>query len=46
MDGQPQAKASLQAGRYVVRAETRDKRYERAVELRAGEVKLVDIAAQ
>jgi Ca-activated chloride channel family protein len=46
MDGQPQAKASLQAGRYVVRAETRGKRYERAVELRAGEVKLVDIAAQ
>ena len=45
MDGQAAPTASLQAGRYIVRAETRDKRYERRIELRAGEVKLLEIAA-
>ena len=45
MDGQAAPTASLQAGRYIVRAETRDKRYERRVELRAGETKLLEIAA-
>ena len=35
--GQPEPSATLQAGRYRVRAETREKRYERAVELRAGD---------
>jgi Ca-activated chloride channel homolog len=45
MDGQAEATAILQAGRYVVRAQMREKRYERKVELRAGEVKLLEIAA-
>ena len=43
--GQPEPSATLQAGRYSVRAETRDKRYERAIELRAGEQRLVEVAA-
>lgn len=43
--GQSEAAAVVQAGRYTVRAETRDKRYERAVELRPGEIKAVEIAA-
>jgi Ca-activated chloride channel family protein len=46
MDGQAEPTASLPAGRYLVRAEIRDKRYERAVELRAGETKLLDMPAQ
>lgn len=37
--------ATLQVGRYVVRAETRDKRYERAVELRAGDTRVVELTA-
>jgi Ca-activated chloride channel homolog len=45
MDGQTQATANLEPGRYLVRAETRDKRYERVVELRAGDVKLLEIVA-
>lgn len=43
--GQPEAIATLQAGRYMVRAETREKRHERSVELRAGETKLVEFSA-
>lgn len=43
--GQQEPQAILQAGRYKVRAETRDKRYDRAVELRAGETRLLEIAA-
>ena len=43
--GQPEPSATLQAGRYSVRAETRDKRYDRAIELRAGESRLVELAA-
>jgi hypothetical protein len=42
-DGQTEAVANLLAGRYIVRAETRDKRYERPVELRAGESKTLEI---
>lgn len=41
----PEAVATLQAGRYVVRAEMRNKRDERAVELRAGEAKLLEFSA-
>jgi Ca-activated chloride channel homolog len=40
-----EAVANLQAGRYVVRAETRSKRDERSVELRAGEAKLLEFSA-
>ena len=43
--GHPEPQAVLQAGRYRVRAETRDKRYERAVELRPGEPRVVELAA-
>jgi Ca-activated chloride channel family protein len=43
--GQPEPSAMLQAGRYAVRAETRDKRYDRAIELRAGEQRLVELTA-
>jgi hypothetical protein len=43
--GQPEPSAVLQAGRYAVRAETRDKRYDRAIDLRAGESRLVEVAA-
>lgn len=39
-----EAVASLQAGRYLVRAETRNKRDERSVELRAGEAKLLEFS--
>lgn len=35
---------NLLAGRYLVRAETRDKRYERTVDLRPGDTKLLEIA--
>jgi Ca-activated chloride channel homolog len=43
--GQPEPSATLQAGRYSVRAETRDKRYDRAIELRAGESRLIELSA-
>jgi hypothetical protein len=43
--GQPEPSLILQAGRYVVRVETREKRLERAVELRAGESRILEIAA-
>jgi Ca-activated chloride channel homolog len=43
--GQSEPSAALQAGRYRIRAETRDKRYERAVELRAGDARVVELAA-
>ena len=36
--GQPEPSAVLQAGRYAVRAETRDKRYDRAIELQRGRI--------
>lgn len=39
-----EAVANLQAGRYVVGAETRNKRDERSVELRAGEAKLLEFS--
>jgi hypothetical protein len=41
--GQAEPSAILQAGRYRVRVETREKRYERAVELRAGDVRLLEV---
>jgi len=40
-----EAVANLQAGRYVVRAETRNKRDERSVELRPGEAKLLEFSS-
>jgi Ca-activated chloride channel homolog len=43
--GQPEPSLVLQAGRYVVRAQTREKRVERTVELRAGESRILEIAA-
>jgi Ca-activated chloride channel family protein len=39
-----EAVANLQAGRYLVRAETRNKRDERSVELRAGDAKLLEFS--
>jgi hypothetical protein len=42
---QPEPSLVLQAGRYVVRAETREKRVERTVELRAGESRILEMAA-
>jgi hypothetical protein len=44
--GQPEPSAVLQAGRYRVRAETRDKRYDRAIELRAGEARVDELTAE
>ena len=41
--GQTEAVATLQAGRYSVAAKAGDKRHERAVDLRAGDAKSVDI---
>jgi Ca-activated chloride channel homolog len=43
--GQPEPSLVLQAGRYVVRAQTRQKRVERTVELRAGESRILEMAA-
>ena len=43
--GQAEPSAALQAGRYRVRAETREKRYDRAIELRAGEARVVELTA-
>jgi Ca-activated chloride channel homolog len=43
--GQPDPSLVLQAGRYVVRAETREKRVERTLELRAGEARILEMAA-
>ena len=43
--GQPEPSATLQAGRYRIRAETREKRYERAVELRAGDARVLELTA-
>jgi Ca-activated chloride channel homolog len=43
--GQPEPSLVLQAGRYVVRAQTREKRVERTVELRAGESRILEMAA-
>jgi hypothetical protein len=43
--GQHEPAATLQAGRYHVSAATRDKRYERAIELRPGESRLVELTA-
>jgi hypothetical protein len=43
--GQSEPSAALQAGRYRIRAETREKRYERAVELRAGDARVVELTA-
>ena len=42
----PDALASLQAGRYVVGAETRNKRVERSVELKAGESRLLELPVE
>ena len=44
--GQSEPTVILQAGRYVVRAETRDKRYDRAVDLRGGETRLLEVPAE
>ncbi len=44
--GQPDPWAVLQAGRYKVRAETRGKHYERAVDLRAGETRTIELQAE
>lgn len=43
--GQSEPTMILQAGRYVVRAETRDKRYDRQVDLRGGETRLLELTA-
>jgi hypothetical protein len=43
--GQSEPSVILQAGRYVVRAETRDKRYDRQVDLRGGETRVLDLTA-
>jgi hypothetical protein len=42
--GQPEPAAMLQAGRYLVRAELRDRSMERAVELRPGESRVIELA--
>jgi Ca-activated chloride channel family protein len=44
--GQPDPSAVLQAGRYKVRAEARGKHYERAIEVRAGETRTVELQAE
>lgn len=44
--GQPEPSAVLQAGRYRVRAETRDKRYDRSIDLRPGESRVVELTAE
>jgi Ca-activated chloride channel family protein len=43
--GQAEPSVTLQAGRYRIRAETRDKGYERTFDLAAGEAKQLDLAA-
>jgi Ca-activated chloride channel family protein len=43
--GQPEPSATLQAGRYRIRAETREKRYDRAIEVRSGEARVVELTA-
>jgi Ca-activated chloride channel family protein len=43
--GQAEPSATLQAGRYRIRAETREKRYDRAIELRPGEARVVELTA-
>jgi hypothetical protein len=41
---QPEAVATLQAGRYLIVAEARDRSYSRKIELRAGEARAVELA--
>lgn len=43
--GQAEPSATLQAGRYLVRAETPQKRYDRQIELRSGESRQVEVVA-
>ncbi len=43
--GQSEPSVILQAGRYVVRAETREKRYDRQVDVRGGETRLLELTA-
>ena len=43
--GQTEPSVTLQAGRYQIRAETREKRYERALELGTGEAKAFELTA-
>jgi Ca-activated chloride channel homolog len=43
--GQSEPSVTLQAGRYQVRAETREKRYERAFDLASGEAKVFEMTA-
>jgi Ca-activated chloride channel family protein len=43
--GQPEPSVTLQAGRYRIRAETRDKRYERSVDVAGGEVRAFELTA-
>ena len=42
---EPEPSATLQAGRYVIRAEVRERSYDRALELRSGESRLVEVVA-
>lgn len=44
--GQAEPSAALQAGRYRIGAETRDKRYDRLVDVRAGEAQLIELTAE
>jgi len=41
--GQPEPVAVLQAGRYTFEVETQEKRYQRVVDLRAGEARLIEL---
>jgi hypothetical protein len=41
--GQLEPVAILQAGRYVLEVETQEKRYQRVVDLRAGEAQLIEL---
>jgi Ca-activated chloride channel family protein len=43
---QPEPSAILRAGRYLIRAATREKRFERALELRVGEARVLEVAAE
>jgi Ca-activated chloride channel family protein len=43
--GQPEPSVTLQAGRYRIRAETRDKRYERSVDVAGGEMRPFELTA-
>ncbi len=42
-NGQPEPTAILQAGRYLVELETQEKHYQRVVDLKAGETRLIEL---